>query len=185
MEEKEVSDELLREVACPNCQNPIDIRAHGQHVVCDACSSRFILYGHLCPQCNSYHEQERTFCGKCGAQMQRVCRRCLHQNWAGDEYCASCGQPMDIFDLLAQQHREVRDQQLPERHAQIRALKQQEGAAAEARMAELKAIAEAYDREQEARRQARQKQERLVMLVATSALFFFLVVLGVIVLVIL
>ena len=38
-----MNNEFLTEIACPNCLAPIDVRQHGQHVTCDACSSQFLL----------------------------------------------------------------------------------------------------------------------------------------------
>lgn len=172
-----MANELLQEVACPNCQNPIDVREHGRHVVCDACNSRFILQGRLCPNCNTYHSPAQPFCGACGTAMERVCRHCNTNNWAGDEYCSQCGKAMDIFELLALLHKDTRREYLARRHRQIRSLRKREDEASRKRMAELEALAAAYQQEQQRRLALRQAEEKQVLKVALGAvsIFIFLV----------
>lgn len=169
-----MANELLQEVACPNCKNSIDIREHGIHVVCDACSSHFILRGRLCPACNTYHSSEKSFCGACGTAMERVCRHCNTNNWAGDEYCNRCGKAIDIFELLALLHKDTRREYLARRHRQIRSLRKREDAASRKRMAELEALAAAYFQEQERLVALRQTDENRLLKIALSAVAIFI-----------
>lgn len=171
-----MSGDLLYEVVCPNCQNPIDLRQHGEHVRCDACGSQFLLNGHLCPECQSYHSTEAPFCAKCGAALTRVCRRCRTSNWAGDEYCVECGASLDIFDLLALQHRNVRQDMLEENWQQIRDLRELEEAAARQRSDALQAIEN--DRQEYLRQRLanQQRQERRLLVLAGIAVALFLLV---------
>lgn len=173
-----MTDPILEEIACPNCQIPIDVREHGAHVVCDACGSRFILRGRLCPHCNNYHEQEQDFCTQCGEALTRVCRHCGGSNWAGDEYCAACGAALDIFDLLALQDEQARHNFMEERRRQIRQMRELEELASEKRMEELQAIEEA--RQADVRRrlaqQRRQEQRLLLAVFAGVALFLLLLI---------
>lgn len=173
-----MTEPILQEIACPNCQNPIDVREHGAHVVCDACGSRFILRGRLCPHCNRYHAEEIAFCASCGEPMTRVCRHCGAGNWAGDEYCAECGAALDIFDLLALQDEQARHSFLEERRRQIRRLREQEDAASEKRMEELEAIEKTRQAEVHRRLAQQREQERRLLLAvfAGVALFMFLVI---------
>lgn len=135
-----MNSELLQEIACPNCRNPIDVREHDRHITCDACGSRFILNGHLCPQCHSYHRDEEPFCTTCGTALTRVCRNCRTSNWTGDEYCAQCGEALDIFELLSLQHKDARQRALEQNRRQIRELRQQEALSAQQRIEDLQAI---------------------------------------------
>lgn len=174
-----MANEILQQVVCPSCQNPIDVRRHGQHVVCDACGSHYILRGRLCPNCNTYHSTEKPFCGACGTALERVCRNCNTNNWAGDEYCIRCGQPMDIFEILALQHKDKRREYLARRHAQIRDLRAQEEEASQKRMAELEAIAAAYEQEEQRRLALRRAQDKkTIRIVAMVAVIFILIVLA-------
>lgn len=106
-----MSDEIIIQMACPNCLSPIDVREHGRHVVCEACNSQFILQGHLCPSCKTFSRERRGFCGSCGTALERICRKCETANWAGDEYCIQCGNALDLLDYLAHH-----DQQEHQRH---------------------------------------------------------------------
>lgn len=172
-----MTEPILEEVACPNCQNPIDVREHGAHVVCDACGSRFILRGRLCPHCNTYHEEERDFCAQCGEPLTRVCRQCGTDNWAGDEYCAACGAALDIFDLLALQDEQVRHAFLEKRRQQIRQLREREEAASAGRREELEAIEAARQAEVNRRLAQQREQERRLLLIVFAGVAVFVVLL--------
>ncbi|MFO7678520.1 MAG: zinc ribbon domain-containing protein [Chloroflexota bacterium] len=150
-----MSDEILQEIACPNCRNPIDIRSnHDNHILCDACGSRFILNGHICAQCGAFHQHEQKFCRQCGEPMSRLCRKCNHSNWLGDEYCQNCGSALDILELLHQQQQAKKLDTQRERAEQIKQLKQQEEESAQKRMAEF----EAMEAERQAELRANQEQ---------------------------
>lgn len=132
-----MSNDVLHEIRCPNCQSPINLQGHGATVACEACNSQFILLGHLCPNCQTYHRRETAFCGRCGTSLSRVCGRCHTSNWAGDEYCQKCGQAMDILDLVARRHKEAVQEQQERRRRDVARLKQQEEESSRKRMAEL------------------------------------------------
>jgi hypothetical protein len=171
-----MSNELLHEVACPNCQNPIDIREHGRHVTCDACSSQFILRGHLCPNCSTYSDKEEPVCGQCGAALTRICRKCNTPNWAGDEYCVQCGQAMDILDLIANQMAMNTADRLLSQRQQARQLKEIEELASNQRMQEMMAQEEVRQAEIRRRLAIQKKQERkLFMLMGLGIVCFILV----------
>lgn len=174
-----MSSEILQEVACPNCQNPIDIREHGRHIRCDACSSQFVLNGHLCPQCSTYHREEESFCSNCGAALTRTCRRCKFSNWAGEEYCAQCGEPMDIFDLLSLQHRDVQRAMQERRAEEIRELRAQEEVTTQERLRALEEI-ETERRQLVAARLADQRrQERKLMFLSVTGIALFVLIVAV------
>lgn len=164
-----MSDDILREIACPNCRNPIDVRAYGRHLSCDACGSQFLLQGHICPNCFTYHKEDTLFCGECGTPLQRTCRRCQANNWAGHEYCQQCGAAMDIFDAVLLQDKAIARKAQEERQAQIKQLKQQEEEASARRMQELMAIEAQRLAEFQARRQKQAQRDRQ-MLVAIAVL---------------
>ena len=159
--------DILQEVACPNCRSPIDIRYHGKHVTCDACSSQFLLVGHLCPHCQTYHEKEVSFCGTCGKALNRVCRKCRTPNWAGDEYCHQCGTAMDLLDLITARHQKESAEQMEMRREQIARLKILEEEASRRRMEELMEI-EATRREELLRRRNKQKERERMMVIITG-----------------
>ncbi len=170
-----MANEILTEIACPNCLTPIDIREHGQHVTCPACASQFLLQGHLCPNCQAYHTDLQGVCRACGTALTRICRKCHTDNWAGDEYCAACGTPMDIFDLIVGAQQEARDQKKVDQIEQIRAMREATEKASRERMQAM----EALERERQAeirRRQAARRQGDRQLMVIGAVLGFFLLV---------
>jgi DNA-directed RNA polymerase subunit RPC12/RpoP len=171
-----MTNEILIEVACPQCLHAIDIREHGRHITCPACSSHFILQGHLCAACNHYHPQEQNFCAGCGAPMTRVCQKCKQINWAGDEYCVACGAEMDIFQLLHLQTGQATAERLREQQQTARQFKAQEQADSARRMAKLTADAEAFRREQARRQRIQQERDRRLLLTAAGVLLAFVIV---------
>jgi hypothetical protein len=172
-----MTNELLHEVACPNCLNPIDIREHGRHVTCDACSSQFILRGHLCPNCSTYSEKEEPICGHCGSALTRICRKCRTSNWAGDEYCVQCGQAMDILDMIANQTAMNTADRLLNQRQQARQLKEIEELASNQRMEEMMAQEQIRLTEIHRRLAIQKKQERKLFILMGLGIFCFILVL--------
>lgn len=170
-----MNSQLLQEVACPNCQYPIDIREHGRHVTCEACNSHFVLQGHLCPYCSSYHKEEALFCRECGAALVRSCGRCATANWAGDEYCAKCGEALDIMDLLTRFQHNSRMELLEKRQEEIRRIRQIEDEATRRRVEELNAIEEARLAELQLHAEQKRAQERKLMLFTAAIIITFVV----------
>ncbi|MBP8001284.1 MAG: hypothetical protein KA314_16975 [Chloroflexi bacterium] len=174
-----MSDDILQEIRCPNCQSPIKLDGRGQAVNCEACNSQFILQGHLCPQCHTYHRQETAFCGRCGTSLTRVCGRCYTSNWTGDEYCCHCGQAMDILDLVTHRHREARYEQQEQRRQNIARVKQQEEESSRKRMAELMEMERLRIEELKRRLiKERARQRTMLMLVLGFGALFFVLILA-------
>lgn len=172
-----MTNELLTEVACPNCRNPIDVREHGRHVTCDACGSEFVLRGHLCPNCSAYNEEEAAVCGQCSTALKRICRKCNTVNWAGDEYCHQCGNAMDILDFIAGNHAmRTADRLLEQRHRarEIQAIEEQDSTR---RMEELMAIENERQIELRRRMQKQRVQERKLFILMGLAIGLFVLVL--------
>ena len=173
-----MSEEILHEIACPNCQNPINVLDnHDNHIQCDACGSRFILNGHICAQCHTFHQQAQKFCRQCGAPMSRICRKCNHSNWLGDEYCQECGSALDILELLHQQHQSKTLEVQRERSEQIKLLKQQEEASAKKRMAEFEALEAERQAQLKANLEQRRKQDMMIYSVVAIAVVGFMLLL--------
>ncbi len=164
-----MSDEILREVACPNCRNPIDIREHGRYVTCDACSSQFMLAGHYCPTCFAYHAEDTLFCGECGASLKRTCQRCQSSNWTGNEFCLQCGAALDIFDVVLLQNKEVARQAQAKRLEMIKKLKAEDEQASQKRLEAMQIIEEDRLAQLQARKQKQARRDRQI-LAATFAL---------------
>lgn len=169
-----MKNDFLQEIACPNCRYPIDVREHGRHVQCEACSSQFILEGHICPSCFNYHSQEQAFCSRCGAAITRVCRKCHIANWAGDEFCKQCGAALDIFELLHSHATQATAERLQRQMESGRQLKEVEAESSRRRMAELMAMEEERQAELKRRLQKQKQEERLMLALAFGAVAVFI-----------
>jgi hypothetical protein len=154
---------ILMQIACPSCRQPVDIREHEHQVTCAACSSGFTLPGHLCHRCGNYHAEGTVLCSECGAALGRVCSACHSSNWAGDEHCLKCGRPMDVTDILSRHLPGSTSGRLNQQMTFSRQIKEEEEAASQRRMAELMAIEEARQAEFLARRRKQKQQDRLVL----------------------
>lgn len=173
-----MSNEILVEIACPNCLNPIDVRDQGQHVTCDACNSKFILRGHLCPQCSTYHETSVKICGQCGTALLRTCRRCGTDNWSGAEYCLSCGDALDILDIVAVTANEQADLFRAKKHDAIRQVRAESQAASEARMKQFNEMERVRQTEIRQRQKKSRQSDWLLLSGTLTAVLFVLVCLA-------
>jgi hypothetical protein len=171
-----MANEFLTEISCPNCLLPIDIRKHGRHVQCDACGSQFILEEHICPDCQTYHEDNTSFCTQCGQALTRLCHRCHTSNWPGDEYCRQCGNALDIFDLLRLHTNQGTVERLQQQMESAGQLKAQEEEASQKRMAELVAIEEARQAQLRRRQKKQKAQERKMLIVTFGSVAFFILI---------
>ena len=165
-----MANEFLKEINCPNCLHPIDVRKHGRYVQCDACSSRFILEGHVCPSCFNYHAEERAFCGRCGEAISRVCRKCHVSNWAGDEYCRHCGAALDIFEMLHSHTTQATAERLQQQMESAQRLKEVEAESSRRRMTEFTTMEENRLAELRYRQQKQKKEERLMLVMTFGAI---------------
>lgn len=156
---------VLERISCPACGSPINLENHvlGKQVHCGACGSGFLLCGHVCPYCSTYHQEEATFCRQCGAGLTRRCRKCDLLNWIGDEYCVDCGAALDIFEVISQQHTQDTKTRLYEQRETARALRAAEETAGEARRARMLEQERLRQAEIQRKLQARQEQERKMM----------------------
>lgn len=161
-----MTSQTLERIACPNCGRPIDLgrqTTSGQQVHCDACGGQFLLRGHVCPYCGAYHEQESQFCRQCGAALTRRCYQCQTINWIGDEYCAHCGAPMDIVDLVIRGHNVETQDRLYANMEEAQALKQQEASASNERLGRMMERERARQEALQQEMQARKEDERKMM----------------------
>ncbi len=66
-----------------------------------------------CTECQSNNEEDRKFCGNCGAELRRICSSCSFSNALRDNFCGRCGQKLDDtpLDLATPPKREERLEQ--------------------------------------------------------------------------
>ncbi|HOT91373.1 MAG TPA: hypothetical protein PLJ78_06515 [Anaerolineae bacterium] len=161
----------LYQIACPNCHASLDLHrksADGTYVHCEACGSEFMLKGHLCPYCGTYHEQEVGFCHQCGAGLMRRCPKCDTVNWIGNEYCTHCGTSLDILELIVQRYIQDVEDHLYVRMDEAERLKAEEMAASQARMERMLAEEREFQAAIHQRLLEQKLQEQKILKIALS-----------------
>ena len=171
-----MSNELFTDLTCPNCTHPIDLNGSGGQMVCPACSSQFLLEGHVCPTCNQYHKDETGFCRICGTAMLRSCERCGRSNWSGAEYCRECGAALDIFQLLHLHNKHSTINRLDEQMREASYFKEKERADSDRRMAALLEAERERLRAVHERREAQNQQDKQLMITAVIILTIFVLI---------
>jgi DNA-directed RNA polymerase subunit RPC12/RpoP len=171
-----MTDEILLELACPNCTHPIDLKEQGQQIVCPACGSHLLLEGHVCPTCGQYHKEAVGFCRICGTALMRTCERCRSSNWAGAEYCQDCGAALDIFQLLQLHNKHSTMTRLDEQMRDAHSFKEKEQADSDRRMAMLLENEQARLQAIHIRREAQKRQDRQLMMTAVFVLTIFILI---------
>ncbi|MGD8586094.1 MAG: zinc ribbon domain-containing protein [Chloroflexota bacterium] len=164
-------------ISCPSCNSQIDVRGHQAEITCAVCNSVFVLAGHLCPSCGTYHQEDQATCQACGTPLVRLCRHCHTTNWTGDETCIECGERIDLLSQIEAGSRKSTPERLSQQMAAAKQLNLTEAQASDRRMAELMAIEEARLADLRRQRTRRQRQERTMLIVVFAAVLIFLVVL--------
>ena len=170
-----MNNDILTELACPNCTHPIELVAGEQQIVCPACQSRFLLEGHVCPTCGRYHKEPAGFCHVCGTAMLRTCERCGTSNWSGAEYCQNCGAALDIFQLLHLHNKHTTMHRLDDQMRSAQFYKDKEREDSDRRMAALMENERERLRQLRERQEAQKKQDRQLMATAVIVLSIFVV----------
>jgi hypothetical protein len=143
-------------------------------IACAVCNGRFVLAGHFCPSCMTYHEEEHAACIECGTPMIRLCRKCQTTNWTGDERCIECGEAIDLLSQLESMSGQSTANRLDQQMVAARVLNEAESKASDRRMAELMAIEEARQAELRRQQAKRKRQERSMLIVVFVAVILFL-----------
>ena len=169
--EQPVYDEIPSQifVPCPHCQGTIVANDQHSDVNCPHCHKEVTLTGHLCPYCNTFHEQESSICDTCGAAMSRICNTCNTVNWAGVEYCQSCGSSLDIFENIRQHDKRVATLNRQARLADIREFNNRELEASKQRMDTLRGDVESLKKQA-----SRKKMVRAILTIVIFALLMAL-----------
>jgi class 3 adenylate cyclase/tetratricopeptide (TPR) repeat protein len=52
-----------------------------------------------CPKCSTENPEGLTFCGQCGAKLERVCLKCKFSNPVDSKYCGKCGNALEELQV--------------------------------------------------------------------------------------
>ena len=168
---------LIPEMRCPVCDKGIELNSDVVDVTCLQCQTTLHLRDRLCPNCGTYHSQPPASCSNCGLGMTARCPSCNVPNWTGDEICQQCGADLDLIARLTAQASTA--ERLHVQMNRAHAIKAQEEAASNARLAHMleeeKAEREALRRRLEAQQAQEQKMLKIVIIGAGLLLVILIV----------
>jgi len=173
-----MNDDILTEVACPRCSQPIEVKEEygdGRFLTCGSCGYRFRLEGQLCAACYASYKIEKDVCPECGAPMTRVCTECRAVNWSGNETCRQCGVSLDIFHFLRQHGQQATSERLNEQMHEAAYFKEEEKVDSDKRMAELNAMEQERLRKLALRRQKQKEQEQRMIITTAVVIAVFVI----------
>jgi len=162
-------------VECPGCGGSSFTRDAEGGLVCEYCRAVYIPSGPMCPTCGATYEPGVNYCPACGTDLARECRACGALNPLAARTCSACGHALDVVEELFVRATKVTADRLQELREEATAIKAQEEAASQVRLAEMWAV-EARQREALARAQVeRARQERMLMTAAIVVVAFIVV----------
>ena len=146
------------------------VRPRDLEAVCEVCQTAIPLSGHVCAYCFTYHEAETAFCHECGEAMTRVCPHCQTTNWGGNEHCAHCNQPLDLFEILKTRTKKAKVARLQKQIEAARALKEKEREDSRRRMRTMRENMRAYGQQMRRRRLWRTVKGWIISIVTIIAI---------------
>lgn len=171
-----MSNEILLELACPNCAHQLDITEPNEQIICPACHSQLLLEGHVCPNCSQYHPTKSAFCQACGTALTRTCEKCRSHNWSGTEHCRECGAALDIFQLVHLHNKQATMDRLDGQMRDAQFFKEKERVDSDRRMAVLMEKERERQLQVHARQQAIKQHDRQLMATAAIVLTIFIII---------
>jgi ribosomal protein L40E len=150
---------------CPGCNSSSFTASPDGSLVCNYCQTAYVPSGQTCPLCGATHDPGAYQCPSCGADLVRKCPACGAPNPLSARKCLACGQGLQILESLFARVTGATADRLRKVREEAPAIKAQEEAASQARLAEMWAT-ERERREALARAQAeRERQERIIAVV--------------------
>lgn len=170
---KETSDPTPLE--CPGCGSAYFTASPDGSLICDYCHTAYAPPERACPVCGAAYEPGAHRCPSCGAEMVRECPACGAPNPLLARKCLACGQRLEILEALFERVTGTRGGWLRQVRQEAPAIKAQEEAASQARLAEMWAT-EARRRETLAQARVEQKrQERTIVAVAIAVVVIVII----------
>ncbi len=133
--------------------------------------------GDLCVRCGAAVDPDADVCPSCGAGRYRTCPACGARNALDAPRCAACGQQLEILDAMLERLTTPRARWLHDVQRGAPAVKAEADRASQERLAQL--WAEEMERRQELQRALleRERQQRLLTIVAVAAVALALIAL--------
>jgi ribosomal protein L40E len=160
---------------CPGCGGFSFSAGPDGRLVCDYCQAVCALAGPVCPECGAAYEPGARYCPTCGADLVRECRACGAQNPPSARRCTACGQDLNVLDALFARATGETAHWLRQTREEATAVKAQQEAASQARLAEMWA-AEQRRREELAQAQAERDRQMRILWGVAAVLFFIVAV---------
>jgi len=167
----------LSALLCSNCRGAgLDLQPDGS-AACRFCGAAGQRPGLMCPNCEEANPAGAEHCAGCNATLMRACPDCRTPNWAGAERCLQCGRTLDLVEFVSAKWRSDFREDLKKDAALLQA---QEGAASQARMAQMTAQEERRQRilQEAMARQAAKQAQLLTFAMIGVAVFVVIIVVG-------
>jgi Double zinc ribbon len=163
----------LSELTCTHCRGAgLELQPDGQ-AVCRFCGTANPIEGVVCSQCETLNPAEADACQACRQSLRRPCPDCGQRNWRGADHCARCGRLLDPVSAISTRWGTDPAHRLQELAHGSAAIKAQEAADSERRMAELQAIEQRRLELLSESRQRRDAQQRVWVTVLVVGMVVF------------
>ncbi len=161
---------------CPGCGSSSFTASSDGSLTCNYCHATYVPPERTCPVCGAVYEPDDRHCPSCGADLVRKCPACGVLNPSVARKCLVCGQEMEILESLFARVTGTRGDWLRQAREEAPAIKAQEEAASEYRLADMWA-ADERRREALAQTQAEHdRQQRIIITVTITIVAFVIVV---------
>ncbi|MEA3340897.1 MAG: zinc ribbon domain-containing protein [Chloroflexota bacterium] len=165
---------------CPGCGSSSFTAGPDDSLVCNYCHAAYVLPGYTCDECGTVYDPGARYCPSCGADLVRECPACGADNPPSTHRCQACGQELDMLEALFARATGTTADWLQQQRDAAPAIKAQEEAASQTRLAKMWA-AEERRREELARAQTERDRQQKIIVTITIAIVALLVIAAIIV----
>src|SRR5512136_1826453 len=169
-----MSDALRK---CSQCGgSPLKDNGDGT-LSCPFCSSTFAHPDCVCPRCETVNEPDVCLCVSCGQKLREPCVRCGALNPVNASFCYECGAGLDLLEHIAARRAVTDAGRLLQLQSEAAHIKEESERASQERMSKFWAQEQARLESLARAKAERQRQERLLWILATSAIVIAVLVL--------
>lgn len=166
---------LPARLECQSCGSSSFAAGPDDRFVCNYCHAAYVLPGRTCPDCGTVYAPGARYCPSCGADLVRECPACGADNPHSARRCTACGQELEILEALFARATVATADWLQQQRDEAPAIKAQQAAASQARLAKMWATEE-HRREELARAQAERDRQQEIIVTATVVIVTLLII---------
>lgn len=169
--------DVLQSLKCAQCGgSPLKDNGDGT-LVCPFCGSTFAHPDRVCPRCETVNELDARLCVSCGEKLREPCVRCGALNPVNASYCHECGAGLDLLEHIAARRAVSDADRLQQLQVEANRVKEETERASQERMKKFWAQEQSRLETLGKAKMEQQRQERLMWILATSAMVVLVIVL--------